>query len=401
MGDNNTGNMIRLQRQRMGMSTTALAARAGCTVRHIELIEQGKRIPSLPLLREIAKALGVRTAVLLGESPRESQEPGRVGVGPIERALFTYKTLSDDAEPPDVDQLAESVTAARAAWMGSHRRYSILMNQLPKLISDVERLILNSSGRPDAERRACGVAADAYILARGVLKHFGRIDLAHLAADRAMRYAEQAEDPLMIGGALWNLGQSVLADDMPEVAADVARKGMEFMEPELHDGDERHLAVYGAFHLLSAIAMTRTGEEQAVRELLSGPTLALARRVDERVNYGGFAFGPTNVAIHMASVAYEQRRPEALLQIADDVEVSRSPSLERRTTHLGHVARACEDTGDDAASLVYLLRIERECPEELDYKLSLRDMIRSLGLRARPSWASEVRHLADRHRIAM
>ncbi|MCW2876164.1 MAG: hypothetical protein JWQ95_264 [Sphaerisporangium sp.] len=400
MKDVSTGHMIRHQRERQGMSTTGLATQAGCTTRHIELLEQGKRTPSLPLLREIAKVLGVRTAVLLGESPRDSHEPDRPQVGPIERAIFTYKTLATDVEPPDPEQLVERVSAARDAWMSSHNRYSILMRELPQLISDAERLILENDGRPDARRVACRVAADAYILGRGVLKHLGRLDLAHLAADRAMRYAEETEDPLMVAWAHWNLGQSMLSDDMHEVAYDVARQGMEVFEPALADGDDRHLSVYGALQLMAAISLARAGEDQEARDLLRGPALSIARRVDEQGNHFGLAFGPTNVAIHMASIECEKRRPDVALRVADDIDLTRTPSVERRTTHLGQIARACEDLGDDAASLVYLLRIERECPEELDYKRLLREMVRSLARRARPSWAPEVRYLAERHRIS-
>ena len=39
-----------------------------------------------------------------------------------------------------------------------------------------------------------------------VLKYLGRVDLGAMVADRAMRYAEEAEDPLLIAAATWNLG---------------------------------------------------------------------------------------------------------------------------------------------------------------------------------------------------
>jgi hypothetical protein len=54
-----------------------------------------------------------------------------------------------------------------------------------------------------------------YHVARAVLKYLGRVDLGAMVADRAMRYAEEAEDPLLIAAATWNLGHSMLSDDMP------------------------------------------------------------------------------------------------------------------------------------------------------------------------------------------
>ncbi|MEV4468755.1 helix-turn-helix transcriptional regulator [Nonomuraea sp. NPDC049504] len=396
MAEISTGHMVRLQRERRGMSTTALATQSGCTPRHIELIEHGKRTPSLPLLREIAKVLGVRTAVLLGETPRDSHEPSRPQIGDIERALFTSRSQTPDIEPPDADQLAERVAAARNAWFASTHRYSILMAALPSIITDAESLALERTPR------ACGVATDAYLLARGVLKHLRRVDLAHLAADRAMRFAEESEDPLMTAWAYWSLGQSMLSDDMHEIAYDVARRGLELLEPHLAEGDERHTKALGALHLLAAIGEARMGDDDTAKERLRGAAARLAERVDDTSSgYDLAFFGPTNVAIHMASIENDIGRPEAVLRIADDIDLRRTPSIERRTTHLAQVARACEDLGDDAASLLHLLRIERESPEELDHKLLLREMVRSLARRARPSWAPEVRHLAERHHITV
>ncbi|GAA3243199.1 helix-turn-helix domain-containing protein [Nonomuraea helvata] len=395
MAEISTGQMIRLQRERRGMSTTALATQSGCTPRHIELIEHGKRTPSLPLLREIAKVLGVRTAVLLGEAPRDSHEPSRPQISDIERALFTCRSLAPDIEPPDADQLAERVASARNAWFTSTRRYSILMSALPSLISDAENLALE--GTPQAHN----VASDAYMLARGVLKHLRRVDLAHLAADRAMRFAEETADPLIRAWAYWNLGQSMLSDDMHQIAYDVARRGLEILEPHVADGDDRHIKALGALHLLAAVSAARGGNDDEARERIRGTAAQLAQRVDDASGVYDLAFfGPTNVAIHMASIESDTGRPEAVLQIADDIDLRRTPSVERRTAHLSQVARACEDVGDDAASLLHLLRIERESPEELDHKLLLREMVRSLARRARPSWAPEVRQLAERHDIA-
>ncbi|MFC4010595.1 helix-turn-helix domain-containing protein [Nonomuraea purpurea] len=394
MAEISTGQMVRLQRERRGMSTTALATQAGCTPRHIELIEHGKRTPSLPLLREIAKVLGVRSAVLLGEAPRDSHEPSRPQISDIERALFTCRSLTPDIEPPDAEQLAERVASARAAWFSSTRRYSILMAALPSLISDAENLALERTPAANS------VATDAYLLARAVLKHLSRVDLSHLAADRAMRFAEESGDPLMLAWAYWNLGQSMLSDDMHQIAYDVAQRGIELLEPHVGDGDARHIKAFGALHLLAAIGAARMGDDDEARELVRGPAARLAEQVgDDSGVYDVAFFGPTNVAIHMASIESDTNRPEAVLRIADDIDLRLTPSIERRTTHLINVARACEDLGDDAASLLHLLRIERECPEELDHKLLLREMIRSLARRARPSWAPEVRQLAERHGI--
>ncbi|WP_267898111.1 helix-turn-helix domain-containing protein [Spongiactinospora gelatinilytica] len=393
MHDANTGDAIRRERDRRGMSTTALATRVGCTVRYIELVENGQRTPSLPMLREIAKVLGVRTAILVGESPRETHEPGRPQISDIERALFTYRTLIKDVEPPTVDQLAERINAARAIYFGSPHRYTETLRLLPALITDTERLVR------DGQRAAFRVAADSYFLARSVLKRVGRIDLSHLAADRGMRYAEETADPLMVAWSHWGLGQALLSDDMPQLSYETALRGIEEFEPVVGDGDQRHIRALGGLTQLAAISVARTGDRERGKELLRTDARRLAERVDGSDVYDVAFFSHTNVAIHVCSLEYDARKAENVLRFAEDVDIRKTPSLERRTTHLCQIVRACEDTGDDAGCLLHLMRIERECPEEFDHRKLLREVVQSLVRRAKPSWAAEVRQLAERHAI--
>ncbi|RBQ17738.1 hypothetical protein DP939_22985 [Spongiactinospora rosea] len=393
MHDANTGDAIRHERDRRGMSTTALATRVGCTVRYIELVENGQRTPSLPMLREIAKVLGVRTAILVGEAPRETHEPGRPQIADIERALHTYRTMIKDVESPTVEQLVERVNAARATYFGSPHRYTETLRLLPALITDTERLVR------DGQRAAYRVAADTYFLARTAFKQIGRIDLSHLAAHRAMQYAEETGDPLMVAWSYWGLGQALAADDMPQLAYETVLHGIEKFEPVVGDGDQRHIRALGALTQLAAISVARTGDRERGKELLRTDARRLAERVDGSDVYEIAFFSPTNVAIHACSLEYDARKADNVLRYAADVDIRKTPSLERRTTHLCEIVRSCEDIGDDAGCLLHLMRIERECPEEFDHKILLREVVQSLVRRARPSWATEIRQLAKRHEI--
>jgi len=69
MPDVPTGSLVRLHRIERRMSTVSLATHAGITVRYLEMIEAGSKTPSVPVLRRLAKLLGLRTAALLGEAP--------------------------------------------------------------------------------------------------------------------------------------------------------------------------------------------------------------------------------------------------------------------------------------------------------------------------------------------
>jgi hypothetical protein len=91
---------------------------------------------------------------------------------------------------------------------------------LPDLIVHSERAVYEY-GR---STQACHQVSDLYQLARQVLKHVGRVDLGSVVSDRAMRYAEEVDDPLRIAAATWSLAHCMISDDMPAGSLEVAIK---------------------------------------------------------------------------------------------------------------------------------------------------------------------------------
>jgi transcriptional regulator with XRE-family HTH domain len=90
-----TGALVRLYRIQRRMRTVSLATHAGLTARYLEMIEAGSKTPSLPVLRKLARVLGVRTSALVGEAPSEAQEgPVNPRLAEVERALSTYRSLA-------------------------------------------------------------------------------------------------------------------------------------------------------------------------------------------------------------------------------------------------------------------------------------------------------------------
>lgn len=389
-----TGQLIRLYRIDRKKSTVNVATHAGITVRYLEMIEAGTKTPSLPMLRKLAKVLGVRTSALVGEAPSEDHE-GLVNprLAEVERALFTYRSLTPaDGDTPELAELAQRIEAAWDAWLTSPNKYSDVLRVLPGLIVQVERAV-HEQGR---SAEACRLASEVYQLARPVLKHLGRVDLGGLVADRTMRYAEETEDPLCIGVAAWNLGLALSADDMPSGALDVAVSASESLEPLLSEGTSAHFSVYGGLLQLAAVASERNGDPWRARELLRGPARQAAERVGEGRNDYHLFFGPTNVAIHATAIELEAGELSEGLRVADDVDIDNIGSLERKTAHLYQVARAYECKGNDTAVFVHLKMAERICPEDFQRKRMPRDMVATLVKRAKPSYASEVREFAGR-----
>lgn len=394
MLDTPTGRLIRLFRIDRKQSTVKVATLAGITVRDLEMIEAGTRTPSLPVLRKIAKMLGVRTSTLIGAAPSEDHEgPINPRLAELERALVTYRTLalSDPAEIPELGELAAQVRASWDAWFTSPNKYSDVLRVLPGLIIHSERAVHEQGRSP----QACRLACEVYQLARPVVTHLGRVDLGGLVADRGLRYAEETEDPVLAGAATWNLGLALLADDMPHGALDIATRGAEKLERLLPDGTPEHLSLYGGLVQLAAVAQVRNGEPRRGRELLRDARQA-ADRVGDGSDYHHIFFGPTNVGIHATSIELEAGEISEGLRMADDVDIARIGSLERKTAHLYQVASAYEYQGNDPAVLVHLTMAERICPEDFRCRQTVRNMVSTLVRRARSSYASEVREFAAR-----
>ncbi len=307
---------------------------------------------------------------------------------------MTYRTLalSDDAEVPELDELAQHIEAGWDAWFTSPNKYSDVLPTLPSLIITAERAVYESGGSPEACRLACEV----YQLARPVLKHLGRVDLGGLVADRCMRYAEETEDPLVIAAATWNLGQALYADDKPAAALDVATRGAEKLQRLLADATPAHFAAYGGLQQVAAIAAVRLEDPWRARELLRGPAWEAATRVGEGRDDHHIFFGPTNVRIHMVHVEQQVREIPEALRLADDVDITKIASLERKTTHLYEIARCYDYRNNDAAVFVHLKMAEKLCPEDFRRKKMVREMVATLLRRAKSSYASEVREFASR-----
>ncbi|HEX9362333.1 MAG TPA: helix-turn-helix transcriptional regulator [Candidatus Dormibacteraeota bacterium] len=391
------GERVRFFREAQHKKQTVVAGLAGITVDYLSQIERGLKTPTIPVLHAIARILSVPTSELLGEPPSESEGHGHSSTTAIHGALLGYQLREEGAELPSLGELRRRVDAAWKVWQSSPTRYTEAGELLPALVLDTEQAIRahNGTGQAEDRREAFRVAADLYFLLRTFCKRIGRIDLSLLAADRAMRAAESADDPLRIAAAKWNLGHVLLAEGEAQAAEEVAVKAADALEPHLDDSDTRFVAMYGALHLVAVAATVRRGDAWSARARLREKAEPAAERVGEG-NVFWTVFGPTNVRLHAVSLEMEAGEATEALRLADGVDSSRSPSIERRLTFQLEVARCYEQRRDDPAVLLHLLGAEHEASEDLRYNVLARDLVRGLVKRARPSYAAEARGLAVR-----
>jgi transcriptional regulator with XRE-family HTH domain len=260
------GERVRFYRTASRRTKTVVAGLTGITPDYLYQIERGQKVPTVTVLTQLANVLRVSVGELLGGQPEPDTKQVNAAAGEtIYRALTSPITGSD--ESPNLPKLRRNVNDAWHTWQTSPHRYSQLTERLPALIADIEAAVRDSRAElVTTQREVYGCASDLYGLLRTVTKRLGRVDLSLLAADRAVRSAENAEDPLRLAASQWNMTQVLLADGAPDVAQAVAVKSAEKMQPLMRNGNEQAFALYGSLILLEAVAAARNGDAWTARD---------------------------------------------------------------------------------------------------------------------------------------
>ncbi|MGY6019625.1 helix-turn-helix domain-containing protein [Streptomyces spinosirectus] len=386
----------RIRHYRGGRRQDAVAGLVGITPDYLSQIERGLKVPSLPILYALAQELGVPTAALLSERPPAEELSADTAEAAVGRALLGYGP-GRSAEPVPAAALRDRVEAAWQSWQSASDRFTKAAVTLPDLVADAEHAARAArTGTDAAERRAVlRAAADLYCLLRSYLRRTGRIDLATLAADRAMRAAEDADDPLRIAAAQWNLGHVLLAVGQPAEAQELAVLAAEQVAAATIPEPER-AAMGGALQLVAVVGAARRRRWWEARDRLTQQAAPAARTVGDDSNVAWTVFGPTNVALHAVSIEMEAGESGEALHTADAIDTSPLPSLEREFTFGLEVAACHSQRRDDAATLLSLLSLESIAPEDLARTPLARQLVLTVIRRARAMHARQAEQLAVR-----
>ncbi|WP_410669447.1 helix-turn-helix domain-containing protein [Amycolatopsis sp. cmx-4-68] len=383
------GDRVRFYRTAAHQTKTVVAGLTGITPDYLYQIERGQKLPTIAVLAQLADVLRVKPGNLLDDqpAPRPPRASG-VTADAIYRAMTTPQPQA--ASPAAVPDLKEQVQAAWHAWQTSPHRYSELTTDLPELIAVTEATIRGAAGRQ--QRQAQTVAADLYGLLRTVTKRVGRVDLSLLAADRAQRAAEQADDPVRLAGARWNLTQVLLADGRAEEAEAVALSALADLRPLLQADHREAVALSGALLLIAAVAAVRNGDAWTGRDRLR-QAAPLAERTGD-CNTCWTAFGPTNVAMYAVTVEVESGEAVEGLRLAAQVDHERSPSIERRVAFLLDQAKGYAQRRDFATTLALLGTAEQDAPEDVRFRPAAHALLRTVIERGRRTESAEAVRLA-------
>ncbi|GAA2070525.1 helix-turn-helix transcriptional regulator [Streptomyces albiaxialis] len=373
-----------------------MAGLCGITEAYLSQIERGLKMPSVDVLLLISRELGVSLAVLLDGEQEHARAEACIAPTVTDALMRPPAVRASEAPAPSV--LRERVEAAWRMWQTSESRFSEAARILPPLIADVELAARahRSPGEASARREVLCCTADLYGLLRSYCRRTGRVDLSLMVADRARRAAEDADDPIRIAAAHWNLGHVLLADGDPAGAEAVAEHAIQQVRSTA-PGEEspEAVAMVGALDLVAATSCTRRKRWDAATERLDHEAAPRARQVGEG-NVQHTVFGPTNVTLHRLSIEMEAGHTAEALRIADEVDVRALPSRERQFTFMLDVARCYAQRREDAAVLVHLLEIETLAPEDLAHSREGRDLVRQLLDRARSTYRAPVSALAER-----
>ena len=387
------GERIRLYRRRIGLTQEQCAQLKGCTVSAWRKWESGERqVAAFSDWIELARILRVRdlyklTGLPVGELPEEPTE--HTTVPAIRAAMVSFDPKL--AGEPDVKHLDDAVETAWDIWQ-ERRPFTQIGSMLPGLITEVRATIPVVDG-PERDS-LLRTASMLYFLTRAFTKRVGAHDVSLLAADRAMAAAIKADDLDYRAASAWNLGMILAEQGHTEVVLELASAAVAELEPSLPDAAPARVSIVGALHLLRAMQFARLGDEHGVANALAVADRIAAKSGDR--NDFRTVFGPTNVGVHRVSLAVELSKPGEAIRAAQNCDVTRLPSVERRFSYYVELARAYSIRAEDVAAVHMLLRAERESAEELRFNVEVRAIVRELLRRENALTRTELRPLADR-----
>ncbi|MFI6784438.1 helix-turn-helix domain-containing protein [Micromonospora sp. NPDC050276] len=371
------GRRVAYLRARRKLSQQSFADRLGKSKSWVDKVERGVRsLERVSTIREVAAVLRVDAATLLGRDVRSVELVERAeGVSKIRAALSTYGMASSrpvacrDASP---DQLGRAVGHAWTTYQ--HARYPQLIEQLPALLTGVQRLQAQESG---ADRTA---VVEAYRVTAALLVKLDEASLAWLAADRAMSAA--IGDPVLLACAAVQLGQVLRASARAKSVMLTAAYRIAPADP--NGGTPQALSLCGSLLVQAALTAARAGMDRDAGGLLNEAT-EMAMRVGDGHDHHHTAFGPVAVDLARVAVAIELgdgKRAVTQHEKVVEREGWRWLPLEHRAAHLVDVARAYLQVGDVITAARSLLLVDSIAPSEIRHRPAARRVVTEVAQRA-------------------
>ena len=294
------GRRLREAREAAGLTQRELSFE-GCTAAYVSRIEAGARVPSLQILREFGKRLGVSADFLATGSPGEPDLSSQfleaevaLRLGDDQRATELYEEARDGAESSAAVARAQLGLGRLAAGRGDLTQAAGLLKEAldsGELDPGDASAAANALGRiytaqnrfddafalferflDEARRREdqFDQVRFSLLLANAYVDHgdFGR---AHAAVGEVLDLARQTIDPMLRAGLYWSQSRVHLAQGEPDRAADYARLAIATLK-----ASEQTLEAARALLLLAFIENDRGNPEAALELVEEGEPIVVA-----------------------------------------------------------------------------------------------------------------------------
>jgi len=295
------GRRLREARERVGISQRQLSFE-GCSPAYISRIEAGERIPSLQLLREMGRRLGVSEDYLAtglerevgGEDRKLLDAEVQLRLGEIDDSERLYTEVLDTAtttalrsralaglgqiafergEPRRaIEQLEQAVSVA-GADLAQQPSVADTLGRAYATVSDFEPAIrIFRQSLAAAEERKDSVEVTRF----GVLLANAYIDTNDFSAaesllERTVERSQDSADPIFRARIYWSQSRLYALREDPNTAARYARKALELLELTEHT-----YYAARAHHLLAHVELDRRNPGEALALLDRGLPLVEA-----------------------------------------------------------------------------------------------------------------------------
>jgi tetratricopeptide (TPR) repeat protein len=364
------GQRVMLHRRRWGMSRDVLGGLVGKSGRWVKAVERGEiQQLKLPAVLSLAEALKIRDiSQLTGGQAVPAlmfRGPGHPALPAVRTAINSIGPVGSEHEPEPLGHLQARLTAAWRARHASPDHRTVLGALLPDLIRDARYASRCYEGAE--RRRAMALLAQIYNLAQFFVAYQPDSGLLWRLVERSIAAAEESEDPMAFGGAVWLATQAHRDNGDFDAAESVNRDGLQLLRSSTaDDADPRVRAIAGALHHELAYTAARTGQYgvawrwwEKADEIARGLPVAYYDPMT--------SFSRVVMSAHAVTIAVEARQIGEARRQANKAQDLSIPSQPRRGRHLIEVARAWQLAGDAAAALGTLRNAYTAAPETIRY----------------------------------
>ncbi len=274
------------------------------------------------------------------------------------------------------------LATARAEF--SRAQYLPLSQSLPRLVTAAE-----AYGGP-------GLVAQSYNLVTRVLIKLRASGLEWISADRALRAATQAGEPLILVEAQRMMASVCRRAGHYQRAQELALTAAGHLELAGQVPDPRHLALHGMLMCTASYGAARAGVTDHAHHLLAEATTTAARLASQPNLQHELT---ANIASHQVSVAYVLGDAASALCHARAASPVVFPDAEREGRFLVDVALAYQALDKPEHAYSTLCEAERRAPGEVRTRSAVRGLVTDL-LTQRRATLPGIRDLAIRTHAA-